>query len=418
MALLFMPLIQQFLHPFKLKPLNGYYKVEKRPDTLNWNVWANETFQKKYNRSVEDSFGLREILIRINNQINYSVFRKTEANNVVIGKNDCLYEKGYILDYTGFNFLGENYLNELLYRFKMVQDTLKKASKTSLILVLEPGKASFYPEYIPDRFLAQSKSMSNMRYIQIHAPKNNINCLDLNAWFCSMKDTISCALYATYGVHWSTYGMYLAADTISRYIEQLRNIDMPELVWQDIKKTDELKDTDFDIEATLNLLFDLPHFEMCYPSIGFKTKPDKIKPKLLTIGDSYYWGFISNQIVDSLYKEHQYWYYFSGIWPDIWTGTNISEKFNLKEEIERQDVVMVGVTELNTFYGFWGFIDELYKIYFPGNDNYAYETIKILASKDRNFERHNQLAVKYYTSVNKILDLEVKNRKKIESWLK
>ncbi len=417
MGLLFLPLLQESFHLFKVKPLNGYFPTQKRPDTLNWKTWADESFQKKYNKWVEDSFSLREILIRTNNQINYTLFKKTEASNVVVGKNNCLYEMGYILDYTGFNFLGEKFLDELLRRTKLVQDTLKKASQTDLILMLEPGKASFYPEYIPDRFHPKQRSMSNMRYLEGNAPKRHINCLDLNAWFCGMKDTSRYALYATYGVHWSHYGMYKAADTIADYIEHLRGIDMPELVWNSYTVTDKLKDTDFDIEGTLNLLFELPHMEMCYPQITFHTKPDKIKPKLLTIGDSYYWGFISNQIVDSLYTQHQYWYYFTGIWPDIWNGKNIAEEFDLQKEVEKQDVILIGVTELNTFYGFWGFVDALYNIYFPGHSNPDYDAIKKLSLNDMYFRRHNALAKKYNTTVQQIIEVELRNRNNIEQWL-
>jgi hypothetical protein len=256
-----------------------------------------------------------------------------------------------------------------------------------------------------------------MRYLEENTKKRHINCIDLNSWFCSMKDTSHYALYATYGVHWSTYGMYKAADTISRFIEHLRHIDMPEMLWQGYTVTNKLKDADFDIEATLNLLFELPHQDMCYPQIAYNSKPGKVKPKLLVIGDSYYWGMINNHVVDSLYRDHEYWYYFKGIWPDIWTSKNIPQQMDLQKQVEKQDVILLGMTELNAFYGFWEFIEALFHIYYPGQTNADFDAIKKLTLQDMYFRRHHSLAIKYHTTVQKIIDVELKNRKEIEEWL-
>ena len=409
-CILFLPMVQQHFRIFNIKPLNGFFETRSKPDTLSFKSWFDESYQKKYTGFLEDSLGFREILIRINNQINYSLFKKTDATNVVVGKNDCLYEEGYILDYNGSAFLGTKFWNELLRRTKQVQDTLKKIHNTDLIVVLESGKASFYPEYIPNRYHPEKRTITNMEYLAEQSKKMQINNLNLNSWFCSMKDTSKYPLYATYGIHWSTYGMYKAADTISRFIEHLRKIDMPEIVWGNYTLTDKIKDVDFDIEATMNLLFDLPHSKVCYPQIEYNTKPDKIKPKLLAIGDSYYWGFINNHIVDSLYSNHQYWYYFRGIWPDIWTMKNIPQELNLQQELEKQDVILISLTELNAFYGFWGFIDEAYKIYFPNDSNPEYEALQQIIKNDLYFFRHRALAKKYHKSVEEIIDIEIKNR--------
>ncbi|MEI6124789.1 MAG: hypothetical protein WCQ95_14310 [Bacteroidota bacterium] len=418
LGMLFLPLLQQNFHLLKFKPLNGYFETVKQADTLKLKSWMDESFQKKYNSYLEDNFGFRELLIRVNNQINYSLFKKTEAKNVVVGKHDCLYEEGYILDYTGYTFLGTRFWDELLRRTKLVQDTLKKAHNTSLILVLEPGKASFYPEYIPNRYGARQKTVSNMDYLSEQTQKRGLVHLDLNRWFCAMKDTARYSLYATYGVHWSTFGMYKAADTLARFIEQLRHIDMPEMKWNAYTVTNKLKDTDFDIEASLNLLWELPHLDMCYPQISYVTKPNKTKPKLLTIGDSYYWAFISNQIVDSMYSQHQYWYYFTGIWPDIWTSKNIASELNLQQELEKQDVILLAMTELNAFYGFWGFVEAAHRIYYPNETNADFDATKELMLKDMYFKRHHALAAKYRCTVQQIIDTELKNKDRVKHWLR
>jgi len=70
----------------------------------------------------------------------------------------------------------------------------------------------------------------------------------------------------------------------------------------------------------------------------------------------------------------------------------------------------VGLTEMNAFYGFWGFIDELYNIYFPGHINEEYDAMKQLMRNDTYFFRHRALAKKYRKSVQEIIEIEIKNR--------
>jgi len=412
MLMLFLPLLQQNFHRFSIKPLQGFFQIHKRPDTLNWKTWSEESFQKNYNQSVEDSFGMRELLIRTNNQLNYWLYKKTGAHAVVIGKNNCLYEEGYILDYTGANFMGATYLNELLRRTKLVQDTLKKAKNIDLLIVYEPGKASFYPEYIPDRYHPRDKKQSNFKYLVARSREIGLKHLDLCSWFLNMKDTCRYPLYSNYGVHWTTYGMFRAADTLTRFIEGVRHVDMPEMIWKGYKVTKKARDEDFDIEATMNLLFDVKHISLCYPIVEYNNRPVKTKPKLLTVGDSYYWGLQSNHIIDSLFSNQEYWYYFRGIWPDIWTIKDIPKVLNLQQEVEKQDVILVVITELNTYRAFWGFTDALYDIYFPKapvNKNYI--MTRQVINNDIELANHLSLARKQNKSMEQVIRESVEEMK-------
>ena len=414
LAIMFLPLIQSFTGIIPIRPLNGFEQNKNNDSLIPFTIksWTHELFQKQIEKQLNTNVGLRPLLIRLYNQIQYDLFRNTQARNVVIGKNHCLYEQGYIEDYIGCNFLGEIYLNELLRRTRMVQDTLFKASGTRLIVVYEPGKASFYPEYIPDRFLKQKTGRSNMDYLIQRSIKTGINTLDLKNHFIRMKDTAKYPLYATYGVHWSTYGMYVAADTLIRFVSNLCNKKLPLLVWKSFETSNQLVDADFDIESTLNLLLDLPHQTMCYPQIGYRSK-GTTRPKLLTVGDSYYWGLISNHITDSAFSNHQYWYYFHGIWPDIWAYKNIPDEVNLREEVQKQEVILIVITELNAFNAFWGFTDALYSIYYPGDDNHEYEIMKKIIALDPDFQEHRRIAEKYQVSTHAVIGAEMNNASKL-----
>jgi hypothetical protein len=404
MVLLFLPLVQMMYPIFKTVPLHGFYEKARCPDTLNWSTWTNESFQKKYTKFVEDSFGLRDFLIRTNNQLNYSLFRRTEASKVVVGYHDCLYEENYILDYTGINFMGTAYLDELLRRTKLVQDTLKKIKNIDLIVVYEPGKASFYPEYIPEWYLKHKGPLSNMQYLIKRSKETGMTFLDLHSWFLSLKGKSKYPVYTTYGVHWTTYGMFLAGDTLARYIENIRHEDLPDMVWDDYRVTPNMRDEDFDIEATLNLLFELKHEALCYPEVSYRSGHGKVKPKLLTVGDSYYWGLLGNHIIDSLFSGQEYWYYNQGIWPDIWKPQNIPEVLNLKDEVLKQDVILVMITEMNTYRAFWNFTDQLYELFYPNAPkNMYYKAVKEILQNDWELREHRAKALKQNKSLEEVI---------------
>ena len=67
--------------------------------------------------------------------------------DVVIGKENYLYEKGYIDAFFGVDFIGHDSIAISAYKLKMIQDTLAKLNKT-LLIILAPGKGDFFPEYI------------------------------------------------------------------------------------------------------------------------------------------------------------------------------------------------------------------------------------------------------------------------------
>jgi len=379
-AIMLLPFAQSTLNFIKLKPLDGAFELAEKPNFkfFTWRRWFDEVFQNKFNKGIEDNVGFRNFLLRLNNQIDYTLFSRTSTYKAVIGKSDCLFEEGYILDYTGRNFVGKDFINEELQRAKAVQDYLKREKNIDLIIVFEPGKASYFPEFIPNRYRPEKRTLSNYSYYVQQCKALNINYLDLNAWFVSLKDTSRYPLYPKYGVHWSTYGMYLAVDTLMKFIEKTRGIDMPDFYWNNMKVTDRIIDSDYDIELTLNLLFQLPHEALAYPRIKYMKSSGKLKPNVLTIADSYYWSIYNSNIPDSVFNKHEFWYYNYTIYPDSW-GKKVRyvDHKDDKENIEKQDVILLMITELNLYRGFFQFVDKAYKIYFPDakpDESYDFKT--------------------------------------------
>jgi hypothetical protein len=366
MVLMFLPFLQFKFNIVKLKPLEGAFLLSEKPNTkeFTWQAWFSEKFQNYFNKGIEDNIGFRSFLVRMNNQINFWLFRSTDNKNMVIGKDDNLYEEGYILAYTGANFVGEDFLNKRIERLKAVQDFLKKEKNIDLVLVFEPGKASFSSENIPRKYKKQG--ISNYEYCSQRCHETGVKYIDLNKYFLLLKNKSKYPLYPKYSVHWSSYGMALGMDTIIRYIEEIRNIDMPDLIWSSIRVTDSSKDADFDAESTLNLLFSFPNLKLGYPQIRFGSDEGKHRPMVLTVADSYYWSVYNSKIPLNLFANEQYWYYGKTIYPDIFgdAAKHVTDSIFFKD-VEKQEVILLMITEMNLYNAFWGFTDKLYSAYFP-----------------------------------------------------
>ncbi|MDP4268221.1 MAG: hypothetical protein Q8880_12400, partial [Bacteroidota bacterium] len=241
--IILLPIFQFYYNPIKVKSLKGAVVLSENVK-LSFKGWFSGDYQKKKEKYLNDNFGFRSDFVRINNQIKYSLFRQVNANGLIIGKNNYLYELNYIKAYYGMDFIGKDSIEHQLSKLKFIQDTLKKLNK-NFILIFAAGKASFYPEYIPDEYKKQ-KSITNYEYMKMMADNKNINIIDFNNYFINNKNKSKYPLYPQYGIHWSNYGMCLVIDSLIKYIENKRGIDIPEFYWNDIEITEKYREPDYD----------------------------------------------------------------------------------------------------------------------------------------------------------------------------
>lgn len=355
LLLLLLPMFFGLIQLVTEKPLDGAF-ISEQQRTLKyftWERWFNDAFQLAMEKTASQKTGLRNTLIRIYNQINFSLFQIAKAEKTIVGKDNYLFEEGYIIDYLGRNYLGEKFILENSLRMKIIQDSLKQKFGIHLLFVFEPGKASVYPEKIGKEYFPELKMTSNYEQYAHTFSKENISFLDINAYFKAVKDTAQYPVYPATGVHWSTYGMYLAADTLLKYIKHQTSYDLPQMQWKNIGFSNKLKDVDFDLEKPMNLLFQIPHQTLAYPEVMMDTA-GKFRPHVLAIADSYYWSLYDNKIPHLAFANTDFWYYNNTIYPNIW-GENADyvNAIDYQKVIEKQNVILVMITEANMYRAFW-----------------------------------------------------------------
>lgn len=352
MGSLLAPLLQYIVAFYKVQPLKGAITLSENVE-WTYDAWKEETFQKQKDKYINDHFGFREQYVRLNNQFYFNVFKVAKANGVVVGKENYLYEENYIKDYYGINFIGKSKIETAVNKLKSIDSAFKQMNK-KLIVVFAPGKASYYPEYIPDNF-KRVNDTTNYKYYLSQVKKSGISYIDFNSCFVSQKSLSKKVLYPKTGIHWSDYGAILAADSINRFLAKELNYDPVEVYWTEYEydKT-KYSEVDMDIENGMNLFFQIDKPRYHYPKVKFNFD-GKRKMKLLNIGDSFFWNFLNTGIAGGIFDNPSFGFYCKEFHsPLLGPPTDIAN-FDFKEFILKHDVVMLMATEatMNNFpFGF------------------------------------------------------------------
>jgi hypothetical protein len=369
LAALLIPLIEYEFQIVKTGPVIDLVGaiIPAKDTVLAIDSWMSGKFQAKKEEYLNENFGFRTIGVRINNQIAYSLFNKTKANSVEVGKNNFLFEKKYIEAALGVDFIGDSAISERLRKLKFIHDTLEKMGK-QLILVYAAGKGSFYAEYYPEKYKGIRKSRTNYEAFIKRTKEMKINHIDFHKYFNDNKTKSPYPLYPQHGIHWSIYGACVAADSIIKFVEKNRNIDMPEFYWKEVM-VETAKDMDYDIGAGMNLLIQFKRGKMGYPLIILGNEKNKNKPSLLIVSDSFYFALLQ-QDFDKCFSNHQFWYYNERVFSEEISDKVYQEtsKMDLTKEINDHEIFIIMASEHNLPKLGWGYIERMYDHFTKGKN--------------------------------------------------
>ena len=150
MVFLFIPMVQKRIKIIdEGRPLDGYFELAQ--DTvLTTENWFSRAYQKKKENVINERFGLRAFLVRLNNQINFSLFDETRVQNMIKGKENYLFASNFLETYSGRTFIGRKAHADSVFNSIVGLNKFLLAKNKKLIVCIAPCKESFYPEFLPD----------------------------------------------------------------------------------------------------------------------------------------------------------------------------------------------------------------------------------------------------------------------------
>lgn len=363
-SILILPFIQSSFYLIHENDLKGDFYLTEKPDSIK-QKWFTEEFQKQYDKYFNDHIGFRNSLIRLNNQIKYSIFDYTTAYNTIKGKDGVWYQSYYIDAYLGMDYLGEKKILSDVNKLILIQKELLKLNK-KFLYIIAPGKASIYPEYFPDKYEKIKKDTSNYDTYKRLFNKYGISYLDLRNFLLQVRDTSIYPLFPKNGTHWSGYSVALVADTLFKHIGRLLDKNITNIeISKGKMEIDNLQFTDNDIGKALNLIFDVEKWPLYYPEVKFNSQ-NKERVKGLIIGDSFaqsFFGFDSYFYYLFTQSSRYIYYYKTIFWPAI-KDEKLREMKNLdlSEQISDKEIIIILSTEQNLKKNGFGFVDDLYDL--------------------------------------------------------
>jgi hypothetical protein len=354
---LFIPLIKNNLFPGRERPLYGSYsEKETQCPGLTKRNWWNGTFQDSLNDYVNEHFGFRKTLVRLRNQVSWSLSKISYANGVEGGKDDYLFDIKYINAYRGKDFVGLDSIRARVARVKLLQEKLAEAG-IKFFVVLAPGKASYYNDYLPED---RREIVGPTNYVTYREEfsEQKVHCLDFRKWFEEMKPKAKYKLFPKCGIHWSRYGATIAADSMIRYVAHRTN-PLSLFEYKGVKLTDSMRYSDYDVGQSMNLIWDILPDTMAYPNVYCPPPLPGSRPRMLMVGDSYFWTMPTFEMQTSAFNQIDFMYYNRQWFPRC-DGTYMKDvsEISLIDQLLKQDVISILVTDANLSEFPWGFVDQ------------------------------------------------------------
>lgn len=360
-AILLLPLAVQKLHIIKSGELKGGFKPAPNV-AFTTSAWLSGQYQEQKEKYWNDNVGLRPDMVRMIDQVDYSIFDICHAAWTVKGKDGHLFQQPYIDAYYGNNYMGKDHIRTRCMKMKAIQDTLAKLGKTFVLAYL-PSKASYYPEYFPDDRITKKKTTNYQVYREL-GDSVGINQVDLDAWFCSMKGKSPHPLFTKQGIHWTWYGALIGGDSLSRYMERLTGITTQHPYWNSYRHTAKLEYGDDDVAAELNMIFPITKEWVDYPEIKAATDTGR-KINAIYIGDSYAHKMTEAGMLHYVNGQCEFWSYFDEVHDINGHSFSIMRDYDWVAAIDRADCVVLSYTLFNFRDLGNGFIQKAYEHYYP-----------------------------------------------------
>lgn len=150
--------------------------------------------------------------------------------------------------------------------------------------------------------------------------------------------------------------MLMATDSLIHRIENELTLDLPDLLIGENQLSKNLDRMDYDIADGMNLIFQLPTIPMCYPGYTWEEDAGKQKPKVLVIGDSFYWSMFNIGLWTKSFSPGGFWFYNRQVYPESFTQSLNTEDTDRNKVFNETDVFILMVTEANLPRFPWGFV--------------------------------------------------------------
>lgn len=357
----YLPFLQDKGQVLQTEVLQGAYEQTHRPNF--WpKKWMNGAYQKGFESYVRDRNPITPFAVRLNTQIDYSLYNSIAHQNIFPGKDGDLYTKTDCEAYVGLDFIGRKKIETQVQKLRDLIDHYQADSIPFLVLV-PAGKPGILPHKMPAFYQDYPIDSTNRQVFLSVLKKYNIPHLDFD-FLKTIRDTSEESLFGQASLHWSRFAYSTTADTLRSYIIRNFGIDLPQMKRASLSDQETaFSTTDKELVNGANFLQEPDLKPIPYPEITFSSDSTLQKQRILSIGDSYYLSFYKNGIHEGLfYPKSKFLYYNHEVYPE---STNNGQRvyagdLDILSEIERSKLVIITVYETNLKRFGFNFVEQVW----------------------------------------------------------
>lgn len=258
---------------------------------LNFWGFKSGELARRVERQFGRELGLRGVLVRTDNELNYRVFGAMSGNRFV-GKDDTLFTVGYSPGRDWVAPTDDAVIGRLVESLAAGQKAFRVAGLTLLPLV-SPIKTRFAADLLPDdvRRVAELDERRQIDEFREQAEAAGLLYLDGPKLFDDLRPRARAPLFPRGGVHWSNYG---AAEVL---VEMVRILDVVDERWDfvaleitRVEPRNKPRPPDDDL-AQLSNVWSTDRFfgESFEPTLRWVEGSGGRRPRVLFIGTSFTW---------------------------------------------------------------------------------------------------------------------------------
>ena len=347
MALLFLPLAQQYFGLFEMKPLKGVFKPADVPE-LTLKNYADGKWQRQVEPYISEHFGFREFVIRLYNQYVYDFFDKSYSDEITVGNDGWLYQKDGVVQYYGLKGLRHHLTNEQFQenldeeiRSLLKIRTILKEYGVELMTFTLPVKSFIYPEHLRPQHFVDTTFDAGAYYDQ-QLTSAGFPHINMTPWFKDLRNDYPFTLFYEKGSHWAS-GAVIGTDSLLRYMETLKGERFPQIVIGEPYEVpeDQMNPKDYDLASLLNTLR-MPRQRMPLYEFPVSIADDSttVHPNVLFVGSSYYWYMTARIPFREIFSNRDFMYYNYTYFSDGELKWKKMEQVNTMREMLLHDYVV------------------------------------------------------------------------------
>lgn len=188
-------------------------KREARPILKGENY---QTFPEEYEAYFNDNIPFRNQLIRLNNSIDYFVFKQSASDNVCIGKNGWLFycnkdDCNPVEQSLGYWDFSDDDLKQIGANLVASKRALEKQG-IEFVLFIAPNKETIYRDQLPDYYKAENQHTSTDSLVDYLEESTDITVVyPKEELLKHREENPDLILYHKLDTHWNYAGAYIGA---------------------------------------------------------------------------------------------------------------------------------------------------------------------------------------------------------------